>query len=153
MNTVTIEGVIRHMWEYDRNRFLRLSVRRELARLPKRVDLDRQGRVMERRCDYITVRLQDGLESLPVQKGQAIRVTGYIQSRDYPVTLKDFLRKADGPYLPLPDQYDPDRLIEGRSTTEIVAQEVQFVGFRTRPAVPANVDAQPVEFAMTEAAA
>ena len=167
MNTVTVEGIIRHMWEYGQDRFLRLSVRREPELLPKRVDLDRQGRVIERRCDYITVRLPDGLAGVPVQKGQLIRVSGYLQSRDYPASLADFMRKANGPDLRLPKEYDPTQLVEGRSTTEVVAEEIGFASFQARRATklrrvrhPApteqehlSIAAQPVQFVTTETAA
>jgi hypothetical protein len=50
-----------------------------------------------------------------------VEVVGYLQSRDYYMSLANFLERASGPTPDLPDDFDPRGLTERRNATEVVA--------------------------------
>jgi hypothetical protein len=131
MNSVQIIGHVTHKWKYGADSFLRLAVQRGPALPTKVEDEDRDGQVVRRDCDYISVRLPAALfGGIPVDfpKGAQLEVVGFLQSRDYYESLAGFLGRANGATAPkLPDGYDAGQLKERRSAVEVVAQLVSQV--------------------------
>ena len=126
MNAISITGVIVKKWRYGPDRFVRLAVPRSPALPAKMEDEDRDGKLIRRNNDYVSVRLPSRLfGGLPVdfEPRQELEVTGYIQSRDYYEDLATFLKRAEGPKLEL-DAYDPGALAIKRSAVEVVALTV-----------------------------
>jgi hypothetical protein len=124
MNSVSIIGYVTRKWNYGTDHFIRLAVPRGPALPPKAEDEDRDGNIIRRNNDYVTVRLPANLfGGVPVafSKGQQVEVVGYIQSRDYHMSLAHFLERANGPRPELNDGYDPRSLTERRNATEVVA--------------------------------
>ncbi len=128
MNSVQIIGHVTHKWKYGTDRFLRLAVQRSPALPTKVEDEDRNGQLVRRDCDYISVRLPASLfGGAPVNfaKGTQLQVVGFMQSRDYYESLTGFLKRANGGPAPtLPDGYEAGRLKERRSAIEVVALSV-----------------------------
>ena len=114
MNEVHLTGQIKRVWTYDDNLYLRLSVRRDPGR-PKRAP--QAGGPY----DYVTIVFPDGKHQLRFTSGQRLTVHGWIQSRDFDETLKDFLKRApDGAETPLPPEQQR-RIAVHRSIIEVVA--------------------------------
>ena len=88
MNEVHLQGQIKRVWTYDDNLYLRISVRRSPGR-PKRPPQDGGP------YDYITVLFPDGKQRLSFELGQYITVHGWLQSRDFNESLRDFLKRAE----------------------------------------------------------
>ena len=124
MNSVSITGYVTRKWNYGTDHFIRLAVPRGRALPPKAEDEDRDGNIIRRNNDYVTIRLPASLfGGVPVAftKGQLVEVVGYIQSRDYHMSLAHFLERANGPKPELTDGYEPSSLKERRNATEVVA--------------------------------
>jgi hypothetical protein len=124
MNSVSITGYITRKWNYGTDHFIRLAVPRGRALPPKAEDEDQNGNIVRRNNDYITIRLPVNLfGGAPVAftKGQQVEVVGYLQSRDYHMSLAHFLERANGPRPELTDSYDPRSLTERRNAVEVVA--------------------------------
>ena len=88
MNEVHLHGQIKRVWTYDDNLYVRLSVRRDPGR-PKRPPQDGGP------YDYVTVMFPGGRHQLSFTPGQYLTVHGWIQSRDFDETLRDFLKRAE----------------------------------------------------------
>jgi len=124
MNSVSITGYVTRKWNYGTDHFIRLAVPRGRALPPKAEDEDQDGNIVRRNNDYVTIRLPASLfGGIPVafSKGQQVEVVGYLQSRDYHMSLAHFLERANGPKPELADGYDPRSLMERRNATEVVA--------------------------------
>jgi hypothetical protein len=127
MNAVQIRGFVTGTWKYGTDRFVRLAVPRGPA-LPSKVqDEDREGNLVRRDSDHVSVRLPATLfGGVPIDfsKGQELEVVGFLQSRDYHESLGHFLKRANGPDLELPEDYDAGKLKKKRSALEVVAHSV-----------------------------
>jgi hypothetical protein len=124
VNTVSITGYVTRKWNFGADHFIRLAVPRGPALPPKAEDEDRDGNIVRRNNDYVTIRLPACLfGGVPVafSKGQQVEAVGYLQSRDYYMSLANFLERASGPTPDLPDDFDPRGLTERRNATEVVA--------------------------------
>ena len=88
MNEVHLEGQIKRVWTYSDNLYLRISVKRSPGR-PKRSPQEGGA------YDYVTVVFPDGKNQLSFEPGQDLTVHGWIQSRDFDETLRDFLKRAE----------------------------------------------------------
>ena len=129
-NTVVMSGYIVRQWRYNRDRFLRLVVPRAPGLPAKTEDENGNGQFVKRNNDYITVRIlseQFGGAPVSFKTADEVQVTGYLQSRDYPASLADFMRRARGPKPELPEGFNPDELLENRTATEVVAQAIHVV--------------------------
>ena len=124
MNSVSIIGYVTRKWNYGTDHFIRLAVPRGRALPPKAEDEDQDGNIIRRNNDYVTIRLPASLfGGIPVafSKGQQVEVVGYLQSRDYHMSLAHFLERANGPKPELTAGFDPRSLTERRNATEVVA--------------------------------
>jgi len=88
MNEVHLFGQIKRVWTYDDNLYVRLSVKRDPGR-PKRSP--KEGGPY----DYVTVLFLDGKHRVSFNPGQFLTVHGWIQSRDFDESLRDFLKRAE----------------------------------------------------------
>jgi hypothetical protein len=88
MNEIHLQGQVKRVWTYDDNLYVRLSVRRSPGR-PKRTP--REGGPY----DYVTIVFPDGKSQLSFEPGQYLTVHGWLQSRDFDESLRDFLKRAE----------------------------------------------------------
>ena len=126
MNSIQVTGHVTSTWRYGEDRFVRLAVGRGPALPSKMEDEDKDGKLVRRDSDYISVRLPARLfGGVPVdfKKGQHLEVVGFLQSRDYFETLTTYLKRAQG-NMQLPDDFDPSTIRRKRSAVEIVALSV-----------------------------
>jgi hypothetical protein len=122
LNQVHTEGfVTKKIWPYDGDLFFRLAVYRDQDREPKRA-ADR-GPDEQHRPDYVTVRVPAGLGLLPVESGQRVQIHGWLESREFNLTLAEFLSKVQGE-KPSVDPLQARNLAIHRDTTWIVADRV-----------------------------
>jgi len=87
MNEIHLTGQIKQVWEYNDNLYCRLSVKRTPGR-PKR------GAKAGGPFDYVTVVFPDGKQQYHFEPGQYLTVHGWLQSRDFDETLRDFLKRT-----------------------------------------------------------
>ena len=115
MNEVHVRGQIKTQpWRYDGNLYARVSVRRD-------GDRPRRSTIQGGSFDYVTVMFPDGVaHGLNVHKDQIISVHGWLQSRDVPETLADFLKRSNGKARDINIEQQEDITVH-RSITEIVA--------------------------------
>ncbi len=121
INEVTIEGIIVKAWKYTDDLLFRVAIYRD-PDLPQKAS----ATDVHDAADYITIRVVKGSLGAPVslEKGQHIRVHGFLQSRDYDETLADFLKDARGAEMKPPEGIDPQALKAQRATTEVVARRI-----------------------------
>lgn len=127
MNSAQVRGFVTHKWKYGSDYFLRLAVNRGPALPTKMDDEDRDGNLIQRNSDHVSVRLpasRFGGVPISFEKGQELEVVGFLQSRDYYESLTAFLKRAQGPDLALPADLDPKALKQKRCATEIVALSI-----------------------------
>jgi hypothetical protein len=123
INEVTIEGfVTREPWFYDKDVFFRIAAYRDID-LPSKPDMNIPGRD---EADYVNVRYPNGKVTLfSVQKGQQIRVHGFLQSREFKENLAEFMEKANKNVdIKLADDLKPERVAIERNIVEVVAMRV-----------------------------
>ena len=120
MNEVHLIGQIKRVWTYNDNLYVRLSVRRSPGR-PKRSAQDGGP------YDYITVVFIDGRNQYSFAPGQRLTVHGWIQSRDFDESLRDFLKRAEmkgvsaEDAVSIPDEQQRKTVLH-RSVIEVVAE-------------------------------
>jgi hypothetical protein len=133
LNEVTIEGIVsRDTWTYDKDLFLRIASYRD-ADMPVKPDLT-PGRDEP---DYVNVRVPGGATSLmTANRGEHVRVHGYLQSRDFKESLTAFLEKARKT-TGAPEIADADHIKIDRGALELVATRV------VRLEAPARRNKQP----------
>jgi len=126
INEITIEGIVtREPWTYDRDVFFRIASYRDMD-LPAKPDNSTPGRDEP---DYVNVRFPGGVGTMfSVQKGQRIRINGFLQSREFKEGLVELLekaRKSNGQAeLKLPEDSGLEKVAIERNTVEVVATRV-----------------------------
>ena len=92
INEITIEGIVtREPWSYDKDVFFRVACYRDMD-LPAKPDISSPGRD---ELDYVNIRNPGGAGTMfSVQKGQRVRVNGFLQSREFKEGLIDLVEKA-----------------------------------------------------------
>jgi hypothetical protein len=126
INEITIEGIVtREPWSYDKDVFFRVACYRDLD-LPAKPDTSTPGRDEP---DYINVRYPGGAGTMfSVQKGQRVRINGFLQSREFREGLVELLEKARKNHgqadLKLPADSGLEKVTLERNTVEVVAARV-----------------------------
>lgn len=116
MNEVHVAGVIKACWTYDARLYVRVSLRRSRER-PQRSP--RAGGSF----DYMTVVFPGDAQLLTVmQPGMYLTVHGWLQSRDFDESLRQFMLRVEGATPPEIDEDFASALIVHRSISEIVAE-------------------------------
>jgi len=126
INEVTIEGIVtREPWTYDKDVFFRIASYRDMD-MPAKPDTAVQGRDEP---DYTNIRYPGGAGTMfSIQKGQHVRIHGFLQSREFRESLAEFLEKArknngNGEII-LPEVMKPEKVMIDRNTVEVVAARV-----------------------------
>ena len=126
INEVTIEGIVtREPWTYDKDVFFRIASYRDMD-MPAKPDTSVQGRDEP---DYTNIRYPGGAGTMfSIQKGQHVRIHGFLQSREFRESLAEFLEKArknngNGEIL-LHENMKPEKVMIDRNTVEVVAARV-----------------------------
>src|SRR5690242_1725278 len=122
INEVTIEGIVtREPWTYDRDVFFRIASYRDMD-MPAKPDTTVQGRDEP---DYTNIRYPGGAGTMfSIQKGQHVRIHGFLQSREFKESLADFMEKAkknSDTQITLPAKVKPEKVMIDRNTVEVVA--------------------------------
>jgi hypothetical protein len=126
INEITIEGIVtREPWSYDKDVFFRIASYRDMD-LPAKPDTSTPGRDEP---DYVNIRYPGGAGTMfSVQKGQRVRVNGFLQSREFKESLVDLVEKAkknNGHIeIKLPEDSGLEKVAIERNTTEVVATRV-----------------------------
>jgi hypothetical protein len=120
INEVVLEGIVVKTWKYADDLLFRVACYRD-PDLPHKPYSNSQDA-----ADFVTIRVLKGNMGAPVtvDRGDHIRVHGFIQSRDYEESLADFLKDARGPELALPENLAPTDLRAPRATTEVIARRI-----------------------------
>jgi hypothetical protein len=125
INEITIEGIVtREPWTYDKDVFFRIASYRDMD-IPAKPDTV-PGRDEP---DYVNIRYPGGAGTMFfIQKGQRVRVHGFLQSREFKENLAEFMEKArkntTNIELTLQDELKPEKVIIDRNTVEVVAARV-----------------------------
>jgi len=132
INEITIEGIVtREPWSYDKDVFFRVACYRDMD-LPAKPDTSSPGRDEP---DYVNIRYPGGAGTMfSVQKGQRVRVNGFLQSREFKEGLIDLVEKArkNGHIeIKLPEDSGLEKVNIERNTTEVVATRV--ISLDTQP--------------------
>ena len=126
INEVTIEGIVtREPWTYDKDVFFRIASYRDMD-MPAKPDTSVQGRDEP---DYTNIRYPGGAGTMfSIQKGQHVRIHGFLQSREFRESLAEFLEKAkktgSAEVALLPEGVKPEKVMIDRNTVEVVAARV-----------------------------
>ena len=125
INEVTIEGIVtREPWTYDKDVFVRIASYRDMD-MPAKPDTNVQGRDEP---DYTNIRYPGGAGTMfSIQKGQHVRIHGFLQSREFRESLSEFLEKAkknSNAEIALPEDMKPEKVLIDRNTVEVVAARV-----------------------------
>ena len=126
INELTIEGIVtREPWTYDKDVFFRIASYRDMD-MPAKPDLAVPGRDEP---DYVNIRYPGGMGTMfSIQKGQHVRIHGFLQSREFKENLAEFMEKAKRNTasidLKLPDDTKPEKVTIDRNTVEVVAARV-----------------------------
>jgi hypothetical protein len=125
INEVTIEGIVtREPWTYDKDVFFRIASYRDMD-MPAKPDTNVSGRDEP---DYTNIRYPGGAGTMfSIQKGQHVRIHGFLQSREFKESLADFMEKAkknSGTEITLPAKVKPEKVMIDRNTVEVVAARV-----------------------------
>ena len=126
INEITIEGIVtREPWSYDKDVFFRIASYRDMD-LPAKPDTSSPGRDEP---DYVNIRYPGGAGTMfSVQKGQRVRINGFLQSREFKEGLVELLekaRKSNGHAdLKLPEDSGLEKVTIERNTVEVVAARV-----------------------------
>jgi len=126
INEVTLEGIVtRDPWTYDKDVFFRIASYRDMD-MPAKPDLAVPGRDEP---DYVNIRYPGGAGTMfSIQKGQHVRIHGFLQSREFKENLAEFLEKAKkntvSAELKLADELKPEKVVIDRNTVEVVAARV-----------------------------
>lgn len=121
INETILEGVVTSQpWAYDKDIFFRVASYRD-ANTPVKPNV-KSGR---EEPDYINVRVIGGATSMFAPRpGLIVRVHGFLQSRDFQESLKDFLAKARKNGVKVPAIEDSHRVTIDRNLVELVATRV-----------------------------
>ena len=125
INEVTIEGIVtREPWTYDKDVFFRIASYRDMD-MPAKPDNTVPGRDEP---DYTNIRYPGGAGTMfSIQKGQHVRIHGFLQSREFRESLAEFLEKAkknSSGEIALPEEVKPEKVMIDRNTVEVVAARV-----------------------------
>ena len=126
INEITIEGIVtREPWSYDKDVFFRIASYRDMD-LPAKPDTSSPGRDEP---DYVNIRYPGGAGTmLSVQKGQRVRINGFLQSREFKEDLVELLERAKKNNghadLKLPEDSGLEKVTIERNTVEVVAARV-----------------------------
>ena len=125
INEVTIEGIVtREPWTYDKDVFFRIASYRDMD-MPAKPDTNVQGRDEP---DFTNIRYPGGAGTMfSIQKGQHVRIHGFLQSREFRESLSEFLEKAkknSNAEIALPEDMKPEKVLIDRNTVEVVAARV-----------------------------
>lgn len=126
INEVTIEGIVtREPWTYDKDVFFRIASYRDMD-MPAKPDTSVQGRDEP---DYTNIRYPGGAGTMfSIQKGQHVRIHGFLQSREFRESLAEFLEKAKknngNGEIVLHQDMKPEKVMIDRNTVEVVAARV-----------------------------
>ena len=126
INEITIEGIVtREPWSYDKDVFFRIASYRDLD-LPAKPDTSTPGRDEP---DYVNIRYPGGAGTMfSVQKGQRVRINGFLQSREFKEDLVELLERAKKNNghadLKLPEDSGLEKVAIERNTVEVVAARV-----------------------------
>jgi len=123
INEVTLEGIVtREPWTYDKDVFFRIASYRDMD-MPAKPDLNVPGRDEP---DYVNIRYPGGMGTMfSIQKGQHVRIHGFLQSREYKENLAEFMEKAKKNIeIKLADDLKPEKVAIDRNTIEVVAARV-----------------------------
>lgn len=128
INEITIEGIVtREPWTYDKDVFFRIASYRDID-LPAKPDMTMPGRDEP---DYVNIRYPGGKGTMfSVQKGQHVRIHGFLQSREFKENLAEFLEKAKRNTaiaelkLAASDDLKPEKVTIERNKVEVVAARV-----------------------------
>ena len=128
INEVTLEGIVtREPWNYDKDVFFRVASYRDMD-MPAKPDTNVPGRDEP---DYVNIRYPGGAGTMfSIQKGQHVRVHGFLQSREFKENLAEFMEKAKRNTataelkLAASDELKPEKVTIERNTVEVVAARV-----------------------------
>lgn len=126
INEVTIEGIVtREPWTYDKDVFFRIASYRDMD-MPAKPDTIVSGRDEP---DYTNIRYPGGAGTMfSIQKGQHVRIHGFLQSREFKESLTEFMEKAkkntSNGEIKVPEDMKPEKVMIDRNTVEVVAARV-----------------------------
>jgi hypothetical protein len=126
INEVTIEGIVtREPWTYDKDVFFRIASYRDMD-MPAKPDTIVSGRDEP---DYTNIRYPGGAGTMfSIQKGQHVRIHGFLQSREFKESLAEFMEKAkkiaSNGEIKLAEDLKPEKVSIDRNTVEVVAARV-----------------------------
>ena len=126
INEVTIEGIVtREPWTYDKDVFFRIASYRDMD-MPAKPDTVVSGRDEP---DYTNIRYPGGAGTMfSIQKGQHVRIHGFLQSREFRESLAEFMEKArkntGNSEIKLAEDLKPEKVSIDRNTVEVVATRV-----------------------------
>ena len=126
INEVTIEGIVtREPWTYDKDVFFRIASYRDMD-MPAKPDTIVSGRDEP---DYTNIRYPGGAGTMfSIQKGQHVRIHGFLQSREFKESLAEFMEKAkknmSNGEIKLAEDLKPEKVSIDRNTFEVVAARV-----------------------------
>jgi hypothetical protein len=110
INDVVLERIVANIWRYAVALLFRLACYRHTDLPPKPLNEDQDA------ADFITIRVPKGNLSAWVH--------GFLHSRDYAVSLADFLKDNRGEELTVPDNHNPSELHAPRGITEAAVSHI-----------------------------
>ena len=128
INEVTLEGIVtREPWNYDKDVFFRVASYRDMD-MPAKPDTNVPGRDEP---DYVNIRYPGGAGTIfTTQKGQNVRLQGFLQSRKSKENRAKFMKKPKRNTasaelkLAASDDLKPEKVTIERNTVEVVAARV-----------------------------
>jgi hypothetical protein len=120
INDVVLENIVVKAWRYAVALLFHLACYRHPDLPPKPLN------ELQDATDFVKLRVPKGNLGLPVvvEKNYHVRVHGFLQSRDYAVSLADFLKDVPGAELPVPQILGPSAFHTPRRTAEAVARRI-----------------------------
>ena len=92
LNEIHLEGAVTRTWSFRDVQFARIACRVDPGRV-------RVSETDTRPSEYITLRFEPptlARAASTLKPGQVVRASGYLASREYDITLKNFAESAEG---------------------------------------------------------
>lgn len=130
INQVHLEGVIARLWTYNDDVFGRLAIYdRHTQELPATPEQKVPSQILargRRKAHFVTFRLvggrtEDGMTTVSLQKGEKVKLTGYLEDHSYSEPLSKIWER-----LKKPERLQPgdEEIYVGRNSVEVIVQTI-----------------------------